>query len=413
MSKSSIPNTETAGDSSGRARITAGRFRRKHVLMAIGVAVVGLLVWRITGLVAKHFGGASQQFGRQAVAVEVESVRYEPIHELLQMTGTVYPIYQYTVAPKVSGRIVSINKRIGDPVRRGETIARIEDDEYQQAVLSAEADLNISRANLAAAESQLELAKKDLERVRTMREKEIASVADFEVATAKYSSMDALVQLAKAQIDQKQAELASARIRLGDTVLSAPEPGFIGERFVDEGALVTANSAVASVVGIDKVIVRTTVVEQVYGRVQVGQPVEISTDAFPDKTFLGTVSRLAPQLDEDSRVAQMEVEIPNDMLALKPGMFCRADIALASKNEAQVVPARAVVTRNGSSGVFVVKQGETVAHYVPVELGITTPDMAEIASPAIEGMVVCLGQHLLQEGSAVILPTDQPGKSAD
>jgi multidrug efflux pump subunit AcrA (membrane-fusion protein) len=108
----------------------------------------------------------------------------------------------------------------------------------------------------------------------------------------------------------------------------------------------------------------------------------------------------------------MEVEIPNDALALKPGMFCSADVALSSKAEAQVVPGRAIVTRNGASGVFVVKPGESVAHYVPVQLGITTADKAEILSPAIDGMVVCLGQHLLQDSSAVILPASQATKRA-
>jgi len=408
MSKTTTPNAETPN--SGRARFKPGKFRRKHVLMAVAIAVAGLVVWRVTGLVVKHFAGTSNQFARQAVAVEVEDVRYEPIKDMLQLTGTVYPIYEYTVAPKVSGRIVSIGKRIGDPVRRGETIARVDDGEYQQAVLAAEADLKITEAGLAAAESQLELAKKDLERVRTMREKEIASVAEFEVATAKYNNMDAAVRLANAQIDQKKAALASAEIRLGYTVLSAPEPGFIGERFVDEGTLVAPNSAVASVVGIDKVIVRTTVIEQVYGRLAIGQAAEVRTDAFPGETFFGAVSRIAPRLDEDSRVAQMEIEIPNEGLALKPGMFCKADVALSAKDAAQVVPARAVVTRNGSSGVFVVKPGESVAHYIPVQLGITTPETAEIASPTIEGMVVCLGQHLLQDGSAVIIPASRQGK---
>jgi RND family efflux transporter MFP subunit len=403
--KIEMPNT-------GRTRFRRGRLGRKHIVIALAFAVVALLAWRVALLAVRQHAGASQQYARPAVAVEVEGVRYEPLQELLQLTGTVYPLYRYTVAPKVSGRIVRINKRIGDRVSRGETIARIDDGEYQQAVLSAQADLKIAEANLAEAESQLELSEKDLDRVRTMHEKGIASLAEREVATAEYGSMDARVKLAQAQIDQKQAALASAQIRLGYTVLSATEPGFIGERFVDEGTLVAPNSAVASVVGIDKVIVRTTVIEQVYGRLQVGQPAEIQTDAFPGKVFSGTVSRIAPMLDENSRVAQMEVEIPNDALALKPGMFCRANVALSSKDAAQVVPARAVVTRNGSSGVFVIKAGESIARYVPVQLGITTADKAEIVSPPIDGMVVCLGQHLLQDSSAVILPASQATREA-
>jgi RND family efflux transporter MFP subunit len=336
-------------------------------------------------------------------------VRRQAIQEELHLTGTIHPIYQYTVTPKVSGTLLEIAKRIGDRVGRGETIARIDDGEYRQAYLQAEADLKIAKASLAEAQSSLELSEKELQRVRYMEERGIASVADLETATAKHNSMQARSELARAQVEQREAALVSARIKLDYTVLGAPEPGFIGERFVDEGAMVGANTAVASVVGIDRVIVRTTVIERAYGRIQPGQAAAVEVDAFPGRAFGGTVSRLAPRLDEASRVAQMEIEIPNESLELKPGMFCKVSVVLSSKDSAQVVPGQAVVNRNGSSGVFVVKPGESVARYVPVEPGIAGSEVTEIVSPAIEGLVVTLGQHLLQDSSVVILPAS-PGE---
>jgi hypothetical protein len=72
-----------------------------------------------------------------------------------------------------------------------------------------------------------------------------------------------------------------------------------------------------------------------------------------------------------------------------------------------VVPGQAIVTRNGSSGVFVVRPGESITRYVPVEIGITNPEVTEIVSPALDGLVVSLGQHLLQDSSAIILPGGQ------
>jgi hypothetical protein len=93
-------------------------------------------------------------------------------------------------------------------------------------------------------------------------------------------------------------------------------------------------------------------------------------------------------------------------------MFCKVTLMLAEKDSAQIVPSKAVVTRNGASGVFVVRGQETTAHYVPVEVGIVNPDMTEILSPRIDGAVVSLGQHMLQEGSTVILPR-QTGGSAE
>lgn len=130
----------------------------------------------------------------------------------------------------------------------------------------------------------------------------------------------------------------------------------------------------------------------------------MTVDAFPDKRFAGRIARISPLLQEASRVAEMEIEAPNASHLLKPGMFARIGIVLSEKASAQVVPTAAVVSRNGSARVFVVVRGRDVARIVPVQTGIATPAVTEILSPEIDGQVVTLGHHLLQDGSQVILP---------
>jgi RND family efflux transporter MFP subunit len=380
--------------------------KRKHIVWVVGAVFLAVLIWRITGLITGDDGNSLRGFGRPPVAVEVDTVRYEPIEETRQLTGSIHPLYQYIVAPKVSGRILRINKRIGDWVNRGELIAKIDGGEYQQMVLESDANLRIAYANLAETQSELELAEQELERVRSLAEKRIASVAQLETATTRFDALRSRMELAKAQVEQRQAALNSAKIRLGYTALAASEPGFIGERYIDEGGMLAANSPVVSVIGIDTVIVRTTVIERVYGLVRIAQPAEIEVDAFPGRAFHGQVSRIAPMLQEASRVAKMEVEVVNDSLLLKPGMFCKVTLVLAEKASAQVVPTQAVVTRNGTDGVFMIRDGETAVHFVPVQLGISTPVKTEIITPALDGLVVSLGQHLLEDGSTVILPEE-------
>ena len=380
--------------------------KRKHIVWVVGAVFLAVLIWRITGLITGDDGNSQRGFGRPPVAVEVDTVRYEPIEETRQLTGSIHPLYQYIVAPKVSGRILRINKRIGDWVNRGELIAKIDGGEYQQMVLESDANLRIAYANLAETQSELELAEQELERVRSLAEKRIASVAQLETATTRFDALKSRMELAKAQVEQRQAALNSAKIRLGYTTLAASEPGFIGERYIDEGGMLAANSPVVSVIGIDTVIVRTTVIERVYGLVRIAQPAEIEVDAFPGRAFHGQVSRIAPMLQEASRVAKMEVEVVNDSLLLKPGMFCKVTLVLAEKASAQVVPTQAVITRNGTDGVFMIRDGETAAHFVPVQLGISTPVKTEILTPALDGLVVSLGQHLLEDGSTVILPEE-------
>jgi RND family efflux transporter MFP subunit len=385
---------------------------KKKILITVVIVFLIFLGWRIVSLftTSKEPWGPGPGFGpgqRQTVAVEVFDVRIEPIKEIREFTGTVNPVYRYIIAPKVSGRVVEITKRIGDWVNKGEIIARIDDAEYQQAVLEAEANLKISKASLNEAESQFELTRQELERVRSLQEKGISSSSELDAAETEYSAQQSRLELARAQVEQREAALKSARIRLEYTVLAATEPGFIGERYVDEGNLLSANSPLVSVVGIDSVIVQATIIEKDYARIKVGQSAELHVDAFPDTTFTGKVARIAPVLEEASRVAKAEVEFENKERLLKPGMFARVSVVLQEKEAVQVLPVEAIIKNNGKEGVFVVEEGAlsggNIARFYPVETGISTGTEIEITSPEIKNPVVILGQHLLQDGASVTL----------
>ncbi|MBN1998273.1 efflux RND transporter periplasmic adaptor subunit [candidate division KSB1 bacterium] len=368
-----------------------------------GAAFVLFLGWRIAGLVLKTQDTQSNR-GRPPIAVEIDSVRIEPIQEIRRFTGTIYPLYKYIVASKTSGRIISIKNRIGDWVQKGEVIAQIEDAEYQQSVREAEANLRIARSALVEANSQFELARQELERVESLQQKGIASPAELDAATSSYTAQESRLELARAQVEQRQAALTSAQIRLGYTTLLTTQPGFIGERYVDEGALLSPNAPVVSVVGIDKVFVQTTIIERDYGRIHPGQACQVEVDAYSGQVFTGQVARIAPVLEEASRVAKMELEVDNKEHLLKPGMFARISIVLSQNDQALTVPSNAVVDKNGKSGVFILNPDEKAVRYVPVTVGIVSSDRTEIITPKINGIVVTLGQHLLEDGSPVILP---------
>jgi RND family efflux transporter MFP subunit len=380
----------------------------KNILYLLAAVVFVFFLVRVVILINGKLKAASRPPGGAPVAVEVAKVSHASLQDIRQFTGTVYPQYQYVVAPKVAGRVIEIVKRIGDPVKKGEMIARIDDAEYQQELIVAEADLKIAQASLTELGSEADLAKQELARVQSLRDKGISSPSELDVSNTNNVAQQSRLKLSEAQVEQRQAALNTARIRLSYTILTAPEPGFVGERFVDEGALLSPNSPVISVVAIDRVIVRTTIVERDYGRIRVGQPATVTVDAFPAGRFEGKVARLAPMIHEEARVAQMEIEVDNPAHMLKPGMFAKVEVVLSKSDSALVVPSEAIVTRHGAteeSGVFMIDQTSgSVAKYVPVVTGLVTPDLTEILSPQIDGLVVVLGQHLLNDGSKVILP---------
>jgi RND family efflux transporter MFP subunit len=390
---------------------------KKRVFIAVGFVFLAFFGWRIFLLITESDQGFNRGMrGGQQVAVEVTSAGNKMIQVNRKFTGTVYPLYQYIVSPKVSGRVVQITKRIGDWVDTGEVIARLDDAEYQQAVLEAEANLKIAQASLAEAVSQMELAKQELDRERSLQEKGIASPSELDVASTAYDAQKSRLELARAQVQQREAALNSAEIRLGYTVLSATEPGFVGERYVDEGSLLSPNSPLISVIGIDSVIVQATIIERDYGQISVGQPAEVEVDAFPGEVFNGKVARIAPVLQEASRVAKMEVEVDNSAHRLKPGMFTTITVMLQEKTGRQVIPTSAIVKKDGMDGIFVVEtdaaSGAHIARFKAIKPGIATDTETEILSPEIEGPVVILGQHLLDDGSMVLLPVTDENSNA-
>ncbi|MBN1575545.1 MAG: efflux RND transporter periplasmic adaptor subunit [Chitinispirillaceae bacterium] len=388
---------------------------KKKILLSIGLLFVLLLVWRVGALIFFSKNKNTARPKRPPVAVEVDSVRFGPLSEIRSLTGTINPKYLYIIAPKVSGRIVAITKRIGDWVNAGEIIARIDDAEYQQGVIEADANLKIAEASRTESRILFEQAKQEKQREESLQAKGIASPSELDAAVSNYSAQESRYQLAKAQVEQRQAALNAARIRLSYTRLTASKKGFIGERFADEGALLAPNSPVVSVIGIDSVIVKTFIVERDYAYITTGQQATVTVDAFPSQRFTGIVSRVAPMLQENSRLARMEVEIANDSLFLKPGMFVRIEVVIAEKETAQKVPSKAIVNNKGVIGVFIVSGDEHVARFFPVTTGIVTPSYTEILSPQLTGLLVTLGQHLLDDGSPVILPkgsTDIPDRAS-
>ena len=386
---------------------------KKKVTKLLIWIIIALLViflgWRVAEVIGKSRSEAARGFGG-AVAVEISAVRRESIKEVRNFSGSIEAAYSYPVASKVSGRLISLLKNVGDYVQENEIIAYLDDAEYQQALLEAKANLSSAQANLKDAESQLAIAERNLKQAESLHKQDFISELELEKEKAAFISAQTKLELAKAQLQQRETSLRLAEIRLEYTVLRASKAGYIGQRFSDEGSLLSINSPVVSIVGIDDVIVRSNLVERIYGRIEIGMPANVITDAFPGQIYSGKVLRIAPVLNEQTRMAEMEIRIPNTSHQLKPGMFCRLNIVLSERENTQTVPAGAILRDNDQHGIFVVDEAENVARYIPVQMGIANETRTEILAPEIDKPVITLGQYQVKDGSKVLI-SNQPKKS--
>jgi RND family efflux transporter MFP subunit len=391
---------------------------RKKTLIQLALITAGLILigWYLFNLTSSNSGSNGLQRPHAAVAVALAPVQQVDISEIGEYTGSLFPFSEFVLAPKIAGRLEKILVHIGDLVHDDDLVAVLDDEEYRQQVSQAKAELEVTRANLQEVRSTLENARREFERTEELRKKKIASESQRDAAASAYETQQAKMKVALAQVSQKEAALNIANLRLLYTQIRVPANSgndrVVGERFVDEGALLAPNTPIVSILDIAKLNAVIYVIEKDYYKLKPGQQAKITTDALPGKTFTGEVVRIAPLLKEKSREARVEVAIDNPGMILKPGMFIRLEILYAVHPDSTVVPVTALVKRDETQGVFQVDTASGKAGFVPVTVGIIQGSRAEIIKPALKGEVVTLGNHLLEEGTAVLLPAASQDKAA-
>jgi len=384
------------------------------ILLVILLSLVGLKVY--LKMLEEGSGIFSGRRG-QAVAVELAPFRRTTIRDVGAFTGSLKSKARFLLAPKTAGRLERLLVNIGDELKHGQLVAELDDSEYQQQLEQARALLEVARANSKAAFQSLAIAAREINRIKSLREQKIATVSELDAARAEYTSAKVANEVAKAQLTEKEAAFKLAQIRLSHTRIHAlwrdrQARMIVGERFVDEGALLSINTPIVSLLDISSLVAVIHVTEKEYYKLNAGQPVLITAEAIPGRQMKGRITRIAPLIKESSREAMVEVAVDNPGNILKPGLFVRAEIEFATHRNVVVVPQSAIVERNGETGVFVADLQERKALFRRIQPGIVSSEQVEVVSPALAGEVVTVGHHLLQDGSAILVPGRENGSPA-
>jgi len=396
---------------------------KRLVASAIIVIAIAGTGWEAHRRIVASAGKGAADRSAIAVAVEVQPVRKDTIRDIGVFTGSLVPQSQFVVAPKAAGWLKKLLVDIGDRVSRNDVIAVLDDEQFTRQVEQAGAELQVAKANAENGASALDLAQREYKRITALREKQIASAAELDAAAAQYNASQTQLKVTLAQVAQREAALEGAKLQLSYTQVrafwEAGDPNrVVGERFVDEGALVQMNQPMVSILENNPLVAVVFVIERDYPKMVIGQQALVTTDAYPGQAFTGRIRRIAPLMKETSRQARIEIDIPNPDHRLKPGMFVRAQVEFATHAQATLVPFSALVRRSGREGVFVVtapdgssppvQKGATAqARFVPVTTGIASGETVEIVEPEVSGSVVTLGNHLLEDKSRITLPQQQ------
>ena len=257
------------------------------------------------------------------------------------------------------------------------------------------AEKNLRRAEKLIESGDVSRSFYDEQRARRDQLKE-----QYDVALAQARQNYAAVEVARTNVANAEAQLALARKNLSYANIPAPIDGFVAERTADLGEYVSPQQKVATIVRTNPLRIRIDIPEQAIPEVRVGQSVSVTTSAWPDRNFSGRVARIAPNVSATSRTLTVEAEIENSSGALKPGQFATVRILQERAEPAVLVPARAVMTEAGVSRVYVIKDGR--AEQRLVQTGQTEGDLIEIRSGvAADEQIATSNIEQLSDGIAV------------
>lgn len=267
-------------------------------------------------------------------------------------------------------------------------------------VSGAKVALDLAEKNLKRAEKLIEsgdVSRSFYDQQRAQRD-QLKEVYDAAVAQARQNF--AAVQVARTNVANAEAQLALSRKNLSYAVIPAPIDGYVTERTADLGEYVSPQQKVATIVRTNPLRIRIDIPEQAIPAVQQGQSVSITTSAWPDKNFSGRIARIAPNVTAQSRTLTVEAEIENSDGALKPGQFATVRILQSRSEPAVLVPSRAVVNESGVYRLFVIKNGH--AEQRLVQVGQTEGDLVEVKSGvAADEQVATSNVELLSDGVAI------------
>ncbi len=344
------------------------------MIRRIATGLVVLLI--IAGLVYARWAQNGRETAavgpaQRALRVQAMVVRPTSVADRLVVTGSVLAGEAVELHPEVSGRVEALLFEEGKPVRKGEVLIRLNDDELQ--------------AQLRQVETRLQLLRAQLQRQEQLLERGGVSQETVDATRSEVQVLEAQADLIRAQLDK--------------TVVRAPFDGVIGLRSISIGSYVTPSTPIALLQALDSVKIEFAVPERYAHRVRVGQRVRFTLEGLT-RTFEGRIYAVEPRIDESTRMLRVRALSANPDRLLLPGAFARVEIIFEEIPEALLVPAIALVPEMGQYKLFVYENGQVTARTVVP--GLRLEDSVQV----LEGLqprdtVIVQGVQLLQPGMPV------------
>jgi RND family efflux transporter MFP subunit len=372
------------------------------------------------GCSADSAGGQGKGGQKLVPAVEAVQAKYGSLPLTERINGLVKAKNQVELYPQISAQIMQVFVQNGDLVKQGEALVRLRDTDLKEKLNQALASLQIAIAQAKQAEAENDRALTELKRSTALKEKNLISPTEFEDISTKGVSAEADAELARARVQQAEANVNEQKEALSQTIVRAPVDGTVGNRNAEVGMVVTPNTKLFTLGQLDSLRIEVVLTDKMLTYIKEKQRTEIFSSSIPYGSLEAPLARISPFLHPLSHSTKAEIDLANSNRALKPGMFVGVDIFYGESEQATLVPLSSLWEdpATATTGVYVCQDSltqEPIATiddprgggltnevpflFVPVEVIAKGRLSAGVRGIDPNSWIVTIGQDLLSEES--------------
>ncbi len=372
-------------------------------------------------------------------AVQTAPAKAQPMEDIIEAQGILYPIHQASISPKISAPVEKFYVNRGSRVHKGQLLADLANKDLQAGVVSAQGTFEQAQANyestttstlpeeILAAQTALQDAKKNLDAQQRIYESDTnlykegaiprkqldASAVAVTNAESTFRNTQQHLQnlqnsgekqqqkAAKGQMESARGQFLNAQAQLEYTQIRSPIDGVVADRAVWPGDIAPAGTPLFTVMDVSKVVLRLHIRQQQAAQLHMGDPATLHVPGL-DKDVPAKVSIISPALDPNSTTIEIWLEANNADHKLAPGTSVAASIVVRKIPKALAVPASAVLVDDKNQAHVMIVGSDSVAYDRPVVTGVRQNEMVQILSGIKEGdQVIVTGAYGLPDKTKV------------
>jgi membrane fusion protein, multidrug efflux system len=309
-----------------------------------------------------------------SVPVEVDTVKYKTIVTTFPENGSFKAMQEVSIASEVQGKVNTINAKAGQSVRAGQILAIIDNE--------------LSKSQLELAKFDLEKAEKDMHRFEELSKGDAATIQQYESAKQAYINA--------------QSAFTSAKVQYDNSFIKTPFDGMLTKQYIEKGAYVLPGAPVFDIVEIDKVKLIVKLTGEEVQKVQKGQAVKVSVDAYPGVQYDGSISAIIIKADLSKRY-DVEIDVINHKdNIIKPGMFGTVMFKGVQDGQSLIIPRKAIAGSIKNPEVYLVK-GDSVELQRIIAVSFDDKNIVVKEGLKAGDIIVTSGQINLVNGTKITL----------